>query len=119
MPNITNVNVITHYNYHSLMDHIGSGKDWDLARRSGGIKLLPPFINAHANSSNFLYSSRLEALQSVSHSLDFREPYVVLSDCDVICNLDLGKMIEEHIKSGRPYDRLRPHGRYAQLQYGV
>lgn len=98
--NITNVNVITHYNYHSLMDHIGSGKDWDLARRSGGIKLLPPFINAHANSSNFLYSSRLEALQSVSHSLDFREPYVVLSDCDVICNLDLGKMIEEHIKSG-------------------
>ena len=42
--NITNVSVITHYNYQSLMDHIGSGKDWDLARRSGGIKILPPFI---------------------------------------------------------------------------
>jgi len=98
--NIDNINVITHYNYHSLMDHIGSGKDWDLARRSGGIKLLPPFINAHANPTNFLYSSRLEALQSVSHSLDFKEPYVVLSDCDVICNLNLGKMIDEHMKSG-------------------
>ena len=31
---INNINVITHYNYHSLMDHIGTGKDWDLARRS-------------------------------------------------------------------------------------
>jgi glucose-1-phosphate adenylyltransferase len=40
--NITNVNIITHYNYHSLMDHIGTGKDWDLARRSGGVKILPP-----------------------------------------------------------------------------
>ena len=38
---ITKVGVITNYNYQSLMDHIGTGKDWDLARRSGGIKLLP------------------------------------------------------------------------------
>lgn len=97
---ITNINVITHYNYHSLMDHIGSGKDWDLARRSGGIKILPPFINAYANQSNTLYSSRLEALLSVGHSLRFREKYVILSDCDAICNIDLNKMLDDHIKHG-------------------
>ena len=34
---IDHVGVITHYNYQSLMDHLGSGKSWDLARRSGGI----------------------------------------------------------------------------------
>lgn len=96
---ITNISVITHYNYHSLMDHIGSGKDWDLARRSGGIKILPPFINAYANASNFLYNSRMEALQSVSHSLDFKEQYVVLSDCDAICNIDLSAMLDEHIEN--------------------
>lgn len=28
---ITKVGVITNYNYQSLMDHIGTGKDWDLA----------------------------------------------------------------------------------------
>lgn len=98
--NITNISVITHYNYHSLMDHIGSGKDWDLARRSGGIKLLPPFINAHDNAANTLYSSRLEALQSVSRSLDYKEEYVVLGDCDCICNVNLSSIIDEHIKSG-------------------
>ena len=96
--NIHNVSVITHYNYQSLMDHIGSGKDWDLARRSGGIKILPPFITAYANNENALYRTRLEALKSVNHSISkITDDYVVLSDCDVICNVDLNAMIKDHI----------------------
>ena len=96
--NINNVSVITHYNYQSLMDHIGSGKDWDLARRSGGIKMLTPFITAYANNSNALYSTRLEALKSVNNSISkIPDDYVVLSDCDVICNIDLNDMIKYHI----------------------
>ena len=99
--NINNISVITHYNYQSLMDHIGSGKDWDLARRSGGIKILPPFITAYANSSNALYSTRLEALKSVFNSISkIPDDYVVLSDCDVICNVDLKDMIRNHIANG-------------------
>lgn len=99
--NISNISVITHYNYQSLMDHIGSGKDWDLARRSGGIKILPPFITAYANSSNTLYSTRLEALKSVFSSISkIPDDYVVLSDCDVICNIDLKDMIKNHIENG-------------------
>jgi len=99
--NINNVSVITHYNYQSLMDHIGSGKDWDLARRSGGIKILPPFITAYANNRNSLYSTRLEALKSVHNSISkIPDDYVVLSDCDVICNIDLKDMIKNHIESG-------------------
>ena len=33
---MSKVGVITKSNYQSLMDHVGSGKDWDLARRHGG-----------------------------------------------------------------------------------
>ncbi|MBQ0010217.1 MAG: hypothetical protein KBS76_03840, partial [Ruminococcus sp.] len=51
---ISNIHIITHYNYQSLMDHVGSGKDWDLARRSGGVKILPPYITAYANNVNSL-----------------------------------------------------------------
>ncbi len=99
--NIFNINVITHYNYHSLMDHIGSGKDWDLARRSGGIKILPPYITAYANNANSLYQTRLEALKSVNHSIiNISDDYVVLSDCDVICNVDLNDIIAYHQKTG-------------------
>ena len=97
---ISNISVITHYNYQSLMDHIGAGKDWDLARRSGGIKILPPFITAYANNANGLYNSRLEALKSVNYSISkITDDYVVLSDCDVICNVDLNDMIKNHIEN--------------------
>ena len=99
--NINTISVITHYNYHSLMDHIGSGKDWDLARRSGGVKILPPYITAYANNINNLYRSRLEALKSVNYSIaQMTSDYVVMSDCDVICNIDLNDMIGDHIESG-------------------
>lgn len=99
--NITDISIITHYNYHSLMDHIGSGKDWDLARRSGGIKFLPPFITAYAKHDNSLYNTRLEALINIENSIkNIKNEYVVLSDCDIICNIDLGEMVEQHIASG-------------------
>ncbi len=98
--NIFNINVITHYNYQSLMDHIGSGKDWDLARRSGGIKILPPYITAYANNINSLYQTRLEALKSVNYSIRrITDEYVVMSDCDVICNIDLNDIIAYHQKT--------------------
>lgn len=98
---ISRISVITHYNYQSLMDHIGSGKDWDLARRSGGIKMLPPHVTAFSNTQNALYNTRLEALKSVNYSISrFSADYVVLSDCDVICNIDLNDMISDHIENG-------------------
>ncbi|MBR2335869.1 MAG: glucose-1-phosphate adenylyltransferase subunit GlgD [Clostridia bacterium] len=98
---ISKVGVVTHNNYQSLLDHLGNGKDWDLARRSGGIKILPPYITSFENAaSNKFYSSRLEALMGTVNFLNrCEEDYVVMSDCDVICNIDLNKVIESHIAS--------------------
>lgn len=39
---ITDVGVIVHESYQSLLDHLGSGKDWDLSRKHGGLRILPP-----------------------------------------------------------------------------
>ncbi len=99
---ISKVGIITHDNYQSLVDHIGAGKDWDLARRSGGIKILPPFITAFdSKMSANLYSNRLEALVGVTNFISrCTEDCLVLSDCDGICNIDLRKILEEHAKSG-------------------
>ncbi len=100
--NISKVGIITHYNYRSLLDHIGNGKDWDLARRSGGIKILPPFITAYENAAGAKsYSSRLEALMEAMNFISrCTEEYMVLSDCDAVCNIDFSKVIQEHIKTG-------------------
>lgn len=98
---ITKVGVLAHYNYQSLMDHIGTGKDWDLARRNGGIKILPPFITAFADRGSGLYASRLEALISARRFIsECTEDEVLLSDCDVICNLDLSELLHAHRESG-------------------
>ena len=99
---ISKIGLVTHNNYQSLLDHLGNGKDWDLARRSGGIKLLPPFVSAFDNAgANKFYTSRLEALMGTVNFLNrCNEDYIVMSDCDVICNIDLNDVIERHAASG-------------------
>lgn len=99
---VTKIGVIAHNNYQSLMDHIGTGKDWDLARRSGGIRILPPYITAY-NSANGgkLYTTRLEALMGVTNFIaKCTEEHIVLSDCDNVCTIDLKDVISSHEKSG-------------------
>ena len=44
------VGILMRDKYQSLMDHLGSGKDWDLARKRGGMMLFPP--NAFALKSS-------------------------------------------------------------------
>lgn len=94
---IDTVGIITKSNYQSLMDHVGSGKDWDLARKDGGLILLPPY--GDANSST-LYNSRLEALKGITSFL-FRadEDYVIMTDCDAVCRMNFNDVIEKHIIS--------------------
>lgn len=99
---IKKIGVITHNNYQSLLDHLGTGKDWDLARREGGIKILPPYITSFENAaSGKYYSSRLEALMGAVNFIGrCNEDYIVMSDCDIICNIDLQDVIEAHASSG-------------------
>lgn len=91
---ITTVGVITKNNYQSLMDHLGSGKDWDLARKDGGLILLPPY----SDESESLYKNRLEGLKGVSSFLKkVDEDFVVMADSDAVYKLDYSKIIEAHI----------------------
>ena len=97
---ITNVGIVTRNNYQSLLDHIGMGTDWDMARRSGGIKILPPFITSYENAAA-MSGTRLESLKGVLSFIGrAKEEYIVLSDCDVICNLDVADMIRYHEAQG-------------------
>lgn len=98
---ISDVHVITQSNYHSLMDHLGSGKDWDLARRVGGLKLYPPYITAYSSNEAQIYSTRLNALKNLSMLINrSNDDYIVLADCDGICNIDINALVDDHIKNG-------------------
>ena len=95
---ITTVGLITHDNYQSLLDHIGTGKDWDLARRSGGIRILPPFITSSSRGDGKLYQTRLEALVGVKNFVEnCGADNVIISDCNMICNIDFTDALDKHI----------------------
>ncbi len=90
---INTVGLVTSNNYRSLIDHIGSGKDWDLARKDGGLILLPPF----SEKNDKLYTTHLEAVNSLSGFLRRRkEKYVVFTDCDGVARFDIADIIAYH-----------------------
>ena len=94
---IGNVSIIVRKNYHSLMDQLGSGREWDLTRKNGGLNIVPPF----AEKTIKVYNGRLEALASILDFLrDQKEKYVVMSDADIAVNFDFSAMIDAHVKSG-------------------
>jgi glucose-1-phosphate adenylyltransferase len=93
---ITKVGVITKSNYQSLLDHISSGKEWDLSHKNGGLFILPPFGRAHTG----IYKSRLEALNGIQEFIrKSSNEYVVLSDCNVIANMNLQEPLEFHVEN--------------------
>lgn len=94
---IDQIGIIAKSNYHSLMDHVGSGKEWDLARKRGGLTILPPF----ARSGSGVYRGNLDALSGIiSYLRHNTAKYVVMSDCCAVCNVNLRAVLEEHKRRG-------------------
>ena len=98
--NISNIQVVCNYNYRSLIEHIGSGKDWDLARRKESVKVISPYQTA-SNASAKVFSTHMEALISMRQYInEFKEEHVVLMDSDTVLNLDIADVIDNHEKTG-------------------
>lgn len=94
---IDNISIIVRKNYHSLMDHLGSGREWDLVRKNGGLNIVPPF----AEKTVKLYNGRVEALASILPFLRAqKEKYVVMSDPNIAVNFDFNALIDAHTASG-------------------
>lgn len=91
---ITEIGILTQKNYQSLMDHIGSGKDWDLSRKNGGLIIFPPYSS---HRSDFLYENRFEALQSINNYISrCKQDYVILTDCDSVNMIDFNDVLKQH-----------------------
>ena len=98
---ITNIGIITDYNYRSLFDHIGNGKDWDLSRRSGGIKFIPPNVTSFDRIKPFsAYENKLYALLNAKSFINRCGcDYIVLTDASSVMTLDIQKLACDHINS--------------------
>ena len=94
---IDNVYILPNRNYLSLMDHLGTGREWDLARKNGGVHIFPPF----AESGNQIAPGRVGGLNNVLRLLkDSTEKYVFMADTNIAVNFDFNAMLAEHIATG-------------------
>ena len=92
---IENVGVVTKSNYQSLMDHLGSGTEWDLSRRRGGLTILPPFGSA---VSGGMYRGKVEAFAGVKPFIkNSPGTHVLAVDCDFMANIDYTDFIDQHL----------------------
>lgn len=92
-----NISLIVRKNYRSLLDHLGSGREWDLTRKRGGLNIIPPYAEREIK----LYNGRVEALASIIGFLkDQKEKYVVMADANIALNFDFRAFIDAHVESG-------------------
>jgi len=93
---ISNVGVTTRSNYRSLMDHLGSGKEWDLNRKLYGLRILPPYIKGGLS-----YSGDIDILKGISDFLSHsKQNYALISSSNMLFNPRFEQMREQHIKNG-------------------
>ena len=115
---IRDVGVIMQRDYQSLLDHIGSGKAWDMSRKNGGLRILPPFGLPEYHTGN--YTGTMEALNAVSEYVrDIPQEHIVLLLGDLAANIDLTPVLQQHLRSGLPITAIcgdhtpeGPHHRY-------
>ena len=95
---IRDVSVIMQKDYQSLMDHIGSGKDWDMSKKNGGLSLLPPF---GMGGNKGAYGGLLEALLAAEPYLRrMKENNIVIMPGNLAINIDLKAVLKAHVESG-------------------
>ena len=94
---IDNISLMVRNNYYSLMDHLGSGREWYLTRKKRGLNIIPPF----AEKSIKVYNGRVEALASILAFLKSqKEKYVIMADANIVVNFNFKDLIDKHIASG-------------------
>ena len=95
---IYNIGIVLNSHYQSLISHIGTGKEWDLARKTGGVTFFPPYLTDELQAVN----SELDG--PVSRAAEFiaksKVDYVVLADSSIVYNMDYRDAIEAHTNSG-------------------
>jgi glucose-1-phosphate adenylyltransferase len=93
---IFRIGIVLGSKYQSLVSHLGSGKDWDLARKSGGITFFPPYLEdmnepypEFERGSNALHRALLALAGSKIEN-------VLIVDGAIAYSMDYRPLIEQH-----------------------
>lgn len=98
---VTDVGVVLHGHYQSLLDHLGTGQGLGPVPQAGRLEDPAPFAYKQHWGEAAVFRGKMEALAGVrSYLEEIRRDYVVLMDGDLVVNLPLSDIYDQHIKSG-------------------
>ena len=119
---VQTIGLVTPYLYRSIMDHVGSGKVWDLSRKNGGLYILPGTVfGFREQGAHFLFRDLL-------HNLEYLQQgdgdYILVSSGTLAANIDYQPIIDRHELSGQEvtllYKKMQPDekrsGRYLTIE---
>ncbi len=90
---VRDVGIITNNKYASLIDHVGMGKDWDLSRKNGGLKVLSPYrtgvVSDHDNFFKALYDIK-------GYAEGMLQEYCIIGNTNMVCNIDFKEVLSKH-----------------------
>lgn len=95
---VKEVAVATRSSYYSLMNHLGSGKEWDLDRKKGGLFLFPPSLENSIHSTDISNSTMAGLQNAITFIGKSENEYVIVTDGTIIGNLDYNQLLEFHIE---------------------
>lgn len=95
---ISSVGIVMPFNYRSLTDHVGAGKDWGLSRKKGGLFVLPgSAFGSTRHGSRFLVRDLIQNKVFFDRS---EADYVVVSSANFVHNVDIKRLVDAHVESG-------------------
>lgn len=92
---IFDVLILTQYRPHSLNEHIGKGRPWDLDRSfSGGVQLLQPYIGR--DDSDWYAGTADAVYQNLNFVIRNNPEFVLILSGDHIYEMDYSELINYH-----------------------
>lgn len=95
---IQNISIFTQHKYRSLLDHLGTGKAWDLDRKNDGLFIMTPVIN--------LYNMGIRRgdIENFKNHIDYihlsKQSNVIVTGSSMVCNLNYENVIKHHNETG-------------------
>ena len=106
---ITNVGIYAKEKYRSLTDHLGSGKDWDLSRKKGGLYIFSPENTKYNNNYGFRSGDIYSILANIHYIERSTEEYILIAPGYMLCSMDYKDAIKYHQESKNDITVLYKH----------
>lgn len=109
---IESVAIFPKYQYRSLMDHLGSGKQWDLNRKKDGLFFFP---SPHLHNEYDEFGSFRQFSDHIDFFLRSKQEYAVITNSYTVCNIDYNKVLERHLQNRCDITEVTKDGKSLQM----